>query len=71
MAPTSVAVAPAAVTLTVDRIEDFRLMLREQIVDDNERLRDIEAGLDGSPRAPVQARLDFLWSLARQVGGLY
>jgi hypothetical protein len=68
---TSASPATYAVSIPPERLDDFRLMLREQVVDDTERLRDIDAGYDSSPREPVQERLEFVWSLARLVGGIY
>ena len=69
------AVTTAGVALAIDvppeRMDDFRLMLREQIADDSHRLHDIDEGVDSTPRVAVEARVDFLWSLAEQVGGAY
>lgn len=67
----TVAAPPVPLRIDAPSLDDFRLMLREQLVDDTERLRDIEAGLDSTPRAAVQRRIDLVWSLATQVGGLY
>lgn len=60
-----------SIDVPADRLDDFRLMLREQIVDDAERLADIDHGLDPTPRGDVQQRVTFLWALADQVGGVY
>ena len=71
MARLSAPPAAMAVEVPVDRLDDFRLMLREQLLDDNERLRDIAAGVDPTAREPVADRVAFVWSLASQVGGVF
>ena len=71
MGLTSASSAAYAISIPRERLDDFRLMLREQVVDDTERLRDIDAGYDSSAREPVQEGLEFVWSLARLVGGIY
>lgn len=57
--------------ISVEAIDDFRLMLREQLADDHERLREIDAGFDPSDPDAVRERIDLVWSLAEQVGGVY
>jgi hypothetical protein len=57
--------------MPVEALDDFRLMLREQLADDHERLREIEAGFDPTDPDAVRARIDLVWELAAQVGGVY
>lgn len=71
MSPAPLADVVASVTIPNDCLDDFRLMLREQLVDDEERLRDIRAGIDSTPPAAVRGRIAFVWTLAEQVGGIY
>lgn len=59
-------------------LEDFRLMLREQIAGDVESLRWLaEHGEAADRREPhlgadrLRARLRYLWDLAEDLGGLY
>lgn len=63
--------AVATIAIPYERLDDFRLMLREQVHDDSERLRDIDAGCDDSSPELVQERIEFVWSLADQLGGMY
>ena len=66
-----------AITRTVtlempaESCDDFKLMLREQLTDDHERLREIEAGCDPTDPDEVRARIDLVWALAAQVGGVF
>jgi hypothetical protein len=57
--------------MPVEALDDFRLMLREQLADDHERLREIDAGFDPTDPDAVRARIDLVWELAAQVGGVY
>ena len=67
----SSATTTVGIDLPASQLDDFRLMLREQLMDDHERLREIEAGFDGCDPAAVRARIDLVWSLARQAGGIF
>jgi hypothetical protein len=67
----SSAAATVAIDVPASQLDHFRHMLREQLVDDHERLREIEAGCDDCDPATVAARIDLVWSLARQAGGLF
>lgn len=61
------------VTLEVaaDRLDDLRLMFREQLVDDHQLLQDAEEADDREDAEAIRARIDFVWSLAAQAGGIY
>lgn len=59
------------VTITPGDLDHFRLMLREQVAGDSELLADITNGWVDDDPAPVRERIDVVWRLAAQVGGIY
>lgn len=59
-----------------EHVDDFRVMLREQIAGDIEALRDHREGRYGRRRddahlGELDRRIGFLWSLAALAGGLF
>ena len=61
----------ATLEVSADRLDDLRLMLREQLVDDHQLLQDAEDVDDREGATAIRARIDFVWSLAKQAGGIY
>lgn len=60
------------ITVRADDLDHFRLMLREQIAGDVELLREVGAGVaEQHDAGEVRDRLELVWALASQVGGLY
>jgi hypothetical protein len=53
-------------------LDQFRLLLREQVVADHELIGEVHAGVaEGYEEADVLRRIELVWAVAEQVGGIY